>query len=148
MDSSSGLSYRFTVQAVHGKERGRTFVPKGGRFPVTTTPEKTRNFEALVKHAAFTAGVKPMGCCNMHIDVCIPMREQVFKTKPCRLLEPRKRPDLDNVVKSVCDALNGIAYRDDKDVLEMFVRYRFIPPDEAPRTEVEIHAMEWTEAAR
>lgn len=35
---------------------------------------------------------------------------------------PACKPDIDNLVKGVLDALNGIAYRDDKQVIELHAR--------------------------
>lgn len=32
-------------------------------------------------------------------------------------LFPQKKPDLDNIMKIVCDALNGFAYRDDAQIV-------------------------------
>ena len=29
------------------------------------------------------------------------------------LIKPTKKPDCGNIIKIICDALNGIAYRDD-----------------------------------
>jgi len=128
-----------------GKQRGRTFMPPGGKFPVTTTPPKTRNFEALVKLCATQAGVTPMSQCTVKISIAIPVRLIEFKTKADRIEEPRRRPDIDNVVKSVCDALNGIAYRDDKDILQITAGYVFIDAHKSAHTNVQIYERDWTE---
>lgn len=45
----------------------------------------------------------------------------------------QKKPDIDNVVKAVLDALNGVAYRDDTQVIELHVRKSY---SEKPRVEV------------
>ena len=37
-------------------------------------------------------------------------------------LLPAKKPDIDNIVKAVLDALNEVAYRDDTQVVELQVR--------------------------
>ncbi len=33
------------------------------------------------------------------------------------LIKPTKKPDCGNIIKIICDALNGIAYRDDAQVI-------------------------------
>ena len=33
------------------------------------------------------------------------------------LIKPTKRPDIDNIIKIVADALNGLAYKDDKQIV-------------------------------
>lgn len=136
--------YQFTVPDVHGKQRGRTFMPPGAKYPVTTTPPKTRNFEALVKMCATEAGVQMMKQCRVVIAVCIPAKVTPRKTMPDKIEEPRRRPDLDNVAKSIMDALNGIAYNDDKDVLDVMVFYQFLkPPATQLHTIVEIYEAKW-----
>ena len=35
---------------------------------------------------------------------------------------PTKKPDVDNLVKTVSDALNGLAYDDDKQIVELSAR--------------------------
>ena len=42
-------------------------------------------------------------------------RKQMLMTSGA--LFPMKKPDLDNVMKIVCDALNGIAYKDDAQIV-------------------------------
>ena len=49
-----------------------------------------------------------------------------------RLL-PTKKPDCDNIAKIVLDALNGIAYHDDSQVVELMVQKRY---SESARVEV------------
>lgn len=34
-------------------------------------------------------------------------------------IRPTKRPDVDNVLKAVADSLNGLAYHDDAQLIEM-----------------------------
>ena len=46
---------------------------------------------------------------------------------------PAKKPDIDNIVKSVLDALNQVAYRDDTQVVELHVRKQY---SDRPRVEV------------
>jgi len=48
-------------------------------------------------------------------------------------VRPTKKPDADNIAKSVLDSLNGIAYKDDSAVVALQVDKYF---DENPRVEV------------
>lgn len=34
---------------------------------------------------------------------------------------PTKKPDCDNIAKIICDALNGVAYKDDKQIVQLLV---------------------------
>lgn len=38
------------------------------------------------------------------------------------ILKPAKKPDIDNILKIVLDGLNGVAYADDKQVIEVRCR--------------------------
>lgn len=41
-------------------------------------------------------------------------------------IRPTVKPDADNVLKVICDALNGIAYADDKQIVEAAVRKFYV----------------------
>lgn len=61
-----------------------------------------------------------------------------FSKKKRKLIElgelrPTKKPDTDNIAKSVLDSLNGIAYKDDSSIVELKVSKYF---DDQPRVEV------------
>ena len=36
-----------------------------------------------------------------------------------QLERPTKKPDVDNIAKAILDSLNGIAYRDDSQIVEL-----------------------------
>ena len=48
---------------------------------------------------------------------------------------PQKKPDIDNVVKIIMDALNGAAYKDDKQVVSVFESKFY---DDDPKVIVEV----------
>lgn len=50
-------------------------------------------------------------------------------------IRPTKKPDCDNVGKVIADSLNGIAYKDDAQIVSMAIDKYFA---EIPRVEVEI----------
>ena len=37
------------------------------------------------------------------------------------MLQPTLKPDADNIAKIICDGLNGIAYKDDKQIVSLTV---------------------------
>ena len=43
------------------------------------------------------------------------------------LLLPSKKPDIDNLIKAVMDALNGVAYDDDNQVIELSAKKVYAP---------------------
>ena len=50
-------------------------------------------------------------------------------------IRPTKKPDFDNIAKTICDSLNGIAYQDDKMIVDGMLRKFY---SEKPRVEVKI----------
>ena len=52
---------------------------------------------------------------------------------------PTKRPDVDNVIKCVADGLNGIAWRDDSQIVSVLANKFY---STRPRVEIEITEVE------
>lgn len=123
------------------KARARSFRTKGGGIG-HFTPERTRSYEAAVRSIAAEA----MGALRP-FDGPVAMRLSAFFQAPKSLkkadkelaereaLPVIKRPDADNIAKSVADGMNGIVYKDDSQVFEVMVEKYYSP---RPRVEVEI----------
>ncbi len=109
--------------------KGRPRFARRGNFVTTYTPEKTVNYEKLVKIAAAKAmnGKSPS---DRPIDLEIELHMQIpvswSKTrKDCALnglIRHTKKPDIDNLVKSVKDGCNGVVWIDDSQVVSLVVR--------------------------
>lgn len=95
------------------------------------TPEKTQMFEQLIQWyflSKYKLSEKPSNkAIKAEIDVVYkPAKTASRKSilmvngKSCT-----KKPDLDNIVKSILDALNGIAYEDDSQVSELIAKKRY-----------------------
>lgn len=111
-------------------------------------PDKSRNFMASVGQYAADAGVEVLDYCRVDIHICLPVRLKVYKTKDDVELEPKVRPDEDNVRKTVKDGLEGIAYVNDKNVVWGECGYHFINHDLMPFTRVIITECHWTDYRR
>ena len=105
-------------------------------------PEKSRNYKAYVRMLA-TQAMKDSGFtmiegpCVLRIDAYF----EVPKSKSKKFREaalaskerPTKKPDADNIVKAILDALNGLMYKDDSCIVELScVKYY----SDVPRVEV------------
>ncbi len=55
-------------------------------------------------------------------------------------IEPCVKPDVDNVAKSILDALNGFAYKDDKQIIELNIKKEYA---ETSWTEVRIKELNY-----
>ena len=103
---------------VIGKGRPH-FVKKTG---VAITPQLTRGYESLIRDVALPlmGGSKPWeGCVVVNIDAIYKIPKSYSKKDREECLNqriPPKKPDVDNVVKIVLDALNRVVYIDDTQV--------------------------------
>lgn len=50
---------------------------------------------------------------------------------------PCKKPDLDNIAKIILDSLNGIAYKDDSQVVELNISKKYTEDEERIEFELE-----------
>lgn len=93
------------------------------------TPKKTREYEEKVKNAYLAAGGiqfekdDSIGVV-IHAHFKIPQSFTGGKRVAAmhKMIRPLKRPDVDNVIKSILDGLNGVAYEDDKQVVDVVCR--------------------------
>lgn len=101
--------------------KGRPKFSTMGGFAKAYTPAKTRNAEAFVVQC-FKEQVKDFkmpekGPVMLRIMFYMPIPTSLSKKKQRELEEQNtwhtKKPDLDNLVKLVNDALNGVAWEDD-----------------------------------
>ncbi|WP_334299865.1 RusA family crossover junction endodeoxyribonuclease [Anaerobutyricum hallii] len=53
-------------------------------------------------------------------------------------MRPTKKPDLDNVIKSILDALNKVAYHDDTQIVSLSMEKFY---SDSPRVEVTINSI-------
>lgn len=112
-----------------GKARPRFSRAKNG--VVTFTPQKTRDFEQLVKDTYLARfhdepSEKALGV-FIKARFTIPKSWSKKKQEQAKKgeLYPTKKPDADNIAKAICDALNGIAYKDDSQIVDLKVEKRF-----------------------
>jgi Holliday junction resolvase RusA-like endonuclease len=99
-----------------------------GGYASAYTPKETVSYENLVKYT-YQAEV------GKTFDKDIPLRvlivalyeiPQSTSKKRANLMRtgeirPTKKPDTDNIAKIICDSLNGIAYHDDAQVVDLKV---------------------------
>lgn len=118
---------RFTV---FGKPEGkaRPRVVRGHAY----TPEKTSTYEAMVCNAFKTnnpGACRLEGAVRVEIIAFYAVPKSATKARKALMrsneLRPVIRPDWDNIGKLVCDALNGVAWRDDSQVVEALVEKRY-----------------------
>jgi Holliday junction resolvase RusA-like endonuclease len=113
----------FTVDGTpHGK--GRPRFRRFGNFVQTYTDSKTKSYETLVKEAAKQAmgSSEPLeGPVRLDLIIRLPVPKSYSKKRSMDCLMsrewPTKKPDWDNVAKSVADAMNDIVFLDDTQIV-------------------------------
>jgi Holliday junction resolvase RusA-like endonuclease len=124
-----------------GKGRPRFANVKGKT--ITRTPDKTVLYENLVisEYRRQVGDVRfPDGeAVRLHIEAMFAIPASASKKKKTLMeageILPTKKPDIDNVLKVVADSLNGVAYRDDAQVVGCTVEKFY---STQPRIEVTI----------
>ena len=132
---------RITIPgAPRGKARAR--VTRFGAY----TPAATRNAEAFAKMCAVEAmGERPPfeGALRVGMSVIVPIPESWSRKRKVAAASghdrPAKKPDATNVAKLVEDAFNGIVYRDDAQIVELFVAKHY---GDQPRVEITVEQIE------
>ncbi|ADE12159.1 RusA family crossover junction endodeoxyribonuclease [Sideroxydans lithotrophicus] len=122
--------------------KGRPKFARRGKFVTTYTPEKTASYENLVKLAAAKAmdGRQPIdGAAQVSIWLWVTPPASWSQKKQRQALAheifPTTKPDMDNVVKGIFDAMNEIVWQDDKQVIDLSCYKRY---SETARAEVKI----------
>lgn len=117
---------QFTVLgAPQGKERPRA--AKLRDRTIMYTPKKTRDYEREIA-TAYRTQCNGMfsGAVQMEIHAYYEIPKSASRKKVLDMVSdkerPTKKPDGDNIAKAVCDALNGLAYKDDSQVVDLTVR--------------------------
>lgn len=125
------------------KGRARSFIRNGkiGHY----TPNKTVSYENLVKIMAAEAmdGLNPIDeavLMNVGLYVQIPLSWAQKKQMEARNgeIRPLSKPDLDNYIKAISDAMNGVVFHDDKQIVELSVKKYY---SDLPRAEIEIKSL-------
>ncbi|MEI6439029.1 MAG: RusA family crossover junction endodeoxyribonuclease [Alphaproteobacteria bacterium] len=116
----------FTVPGI-ARGKGRPRVARRGAHVALYTDAKTASYEGLVAMAAQAAlaGQAPLnGPVIMTMLVRIAPPQSISKSARQAMLSgqfaPTKKPDLDNVTKAILDGCNGVAFQDDKQVVEIY----------------------------
>lgn len=131
--------------------KGRPRIGKVGAHARMFTPAKTVSYEGLVAHAAFLA-MRGNGLIDgpvqvhMRLDCQIPASWSAKKQAQAAAgqIRPTTKPDADNVVKAIFDAINGVVWKDDVQVVELSVSKRY---SMAPGVAVRIDELQPAEAA-
>ena len=135
------MTLEFTVPG-QPQGKGRPRFARRGNFVSTYTDKATKGYEAMIKECYAenyshchdtTEPIRMTVTAYYHIPSSFSLKKknEAIKGK----LRPLTKPDLDNIGKIVADSLNGVAYMDDKQIVEMVINKFY---GEHPRLEIMI----------
>lgn len=118
-----------------GKARPR-IVNQGGKYHAYNT-EKTDAAETAIRNAFrqtdFTFAPKGVAV-SLDVVAYYTIPKSYTKEQRKRIergeLHPTKKPDADNILKLIADALNGVAYEDDAQIVNMSIMKEYTKHDE------------------
>ena len=129
---------------IPGEPRGKQRPRFNRKTGTTYTPTETAQYEEMVRLIAKAAyHCKPIeGPVQVMVTGMYKIPESTTKERRRKmqlgLVFPEVKPDIDNVAKIILDALNGIVYKDDKQVVELAVKKFY---DTSPRVIVEVETV-------
>lgn len=129
------------VIEIPGKPMGKQR-PKFGKG-ITYTPKQTVNYENYVKILfkqkypdTFLAGEL-----RVIIETYFKIPKNAKKSDKLKMatneIRPTKKPDCDNIAKIILDALNGVAYYDDKQVVSLQIEKYYATAKEKVTVEIQ-----------
>lgn len=115
--------------------QGRPFFSTKDNIIRAIDRPKSRNYKAFVKEIAAGA-IKKCGWIYtelpIYVEICafmsVPSSYSQKRKKGCYTWQeyPCKKPDIDNIFKIITDALSGMAYKDDKQITDVYMFKRYV----------------------
>lgn len=123
-----------------GKQRPRAF--RRGKHLGIYPSDKTVNYEVYIKEMfviSYPDFIPLEGALRMTVTAYMMIPKSTSKKKAKlmveRIIRPTKKPDMSNILKSAEDALNSLAYHDDKQIVTCVCHKYY---SVRPRLEIEI----------
>jgi Holliday junction resolvase RusA-like endonuclease len=123
---------RFHVAGIpQPKGSARAFLPRGAKFPVVTSDNpKLKGWEHTIRQAlhVVVAGT-PRDTLAAIYDGPVLVALDFALVRPAslsrRITQHVKRPDVDKLTRGAIDAMTGVLFRDDSQVVEVRARKRY-----------------------
>lgn len=130
------INIRFQVPG-EPKAKARPRVTRSG---IAFTPKNTVMYENLVR-TSFQQSYQdhvPLDCemqaiITAYFSIPKSVSNKKKELMSFGLINPTKKPDLDNIAKAILDSLNGIAYKDDSQIVSLLISKKY---SDRPRVEI------------
>lgn len=120
------FSITFSVD-INPTPKGRPKFARRGNFVRAYTPKKTADYETEIKtQAQALMNREPLEtplAVYLYFRLPVPKSHSKKRTAACLSgsERPIKKPDLDNLAKAATDALNGVIYVDDSQIVSLHI---------------------------
>lgn len=125
--------------------QGRPRFSRRGKYVSTYDPPKSRGYKEYIKQIARQElHIEPLtGSIRINVKVYIGIQKAGSKLtrrkKQDGIIRPTVKPDTDNYYKAVSDALTGILWEDDNQIVEIHVGKWY---SDQPRVEIEVEEID------
>jgi len=115
------VSFTVKIEPV-AKARPRVSMRHGRAFAYT--PKKSADYERAIAAECPKALMEGPLALSLQFGISIPKSwsKQKKADAVANVIRPTSRPDIDNYIKAVMDAVNGLAYHDDSQVVSIFAK--------------------------
>lgn len=136
MNDTSNANKLVSTFRVPGKPVGKQSVQSNSRTKIFYKPKKTGLYEKLVafhanrcmRESSKTISSDAMRVViNINYEITKSYSKQKKADARAGKIRPKKKPDVDNVSKSVHDAMEGIVYENDKQIVESLIIKNYAP---------------------
>lgn len=118
---------------VYGSPKGKAR-PRFTKSGAVYTPKATKDYENMIRQSYIGSGGISFGEQAVTIQVVAEFERAKSNKRSFAII----KPDLDNIIKAVLDGLNGIAFNDDKQVVEIRAKKRYCNPGGTPALAVRV----------
>jgi crossover junction endodeoxyribonuclease RusA len=131
-------SVTFTVVGIaQPKGSTKAFVPRGWTRPVVTSDNpRAKDWQHCVSMTAQSVAGDGLflGPVALRVSFALPRPASL----PKRVVGHVRKPDVDKLLRAVGDALTGVLYRDDAQVVELHARKGYAEIGTAPQAEITV----------
>lgn len=128
MKSKDQLYFSFDIEPI---PQLRPRVSSRGGYVHVYDPQKVKNFKNVLRSLASAQYQRPplLGPLSVSLTFYRPVQKSISKTERERRLsnqsKPAVKPDTDNYIKSTLDALNGVLWDDDSQIVKLTAEKRY-----------------------
>ena len=142
-DVKGGENTRYQI-VIYGTAEAKLRPRFNRKTGAVYTPSRTQKWEYEVRQRAAEVVDTPLdGPVHLEMLFIFPRpKSKIWKRKKMEREWKTTRPDLDNLEKAVIDGLNGVAFRDDGQIVWKCTKKMIADGKEQPRVEITIRQLE------